>query len=212
MPAIAEVAHAHGACVLMDNTWATPLFFSPHAHGVDMTIEAGTKYLSGHSDLLLGLVSANEAWFRKLHQTTDLMGDPARTGGRLSRAARPAQHGAEAARGRAAGARAGALARGATGGSERHPPGPARSSGPRDLEARLRRLVGPLQHRPQARVRGGSRGLSRRARALRPRLFVGRLREPRLPVRLYVLPHRDPLGPRAGLRSASASAWRTSRI
>ena len=60
VPAIAEVAHAHGACVLMDNTWATPLFFAPHAHGVDMAIEAGTKYLSGHSDLLLGLVSAND--------------------------------------------------------------------------------------------------------------------------------------------------------
>ncbi len=77
VPAIAEVAHAHGACVLMDNTWATPLFFSPHAHGVDMAIEAGTKYLSGHSDLLLGLVSANEAWFGKLHRTTDLMAIPA---------------------------------------------------------------------------------------------------------------------------------------
>jgi cysteine-S-conjugate beta-lyase len=73
VPAIAEVAHAHGACVLMDNTWATPLFFSPHAHGVDMAIEAGTKYLSGHSDLLLGLVSANEAWFDRLHRTIDLM-------------------------------------------------------------------------------------------------------------------------------------------
>jgi cystathionine beta-lyase len=77
VPAIAEVAHAHGACVLMDNTWATPLFFSPHAHGVDMAIEAGTKYLSGHSDLLLGLVSANHAWFKKLRQTADLMAIPA---------------------------------------------------------------------------------------------------------------------------------------
>ena len=67
IPAIAEVAHAHGACVIMDNTWATPLFFSPHAHGVDIAIEAGTKYLSGHADLLLGLVSANEAWFERLH-------------------------------------------------------------------------------------------------------------------------------------------------
>ena len=69
IPAIAEVAHARGACVIMDNTWATPLFFSPHAHGVDMAIEAGTKYLSGHSDLLLGLVSANAAWFERLHRT-----------------------------------------------------------------------------------------------------------------------------------------------
>jgi len=76
VPAIAEVARARGACVLMDNTWATPLFFAPHAHGVDMAIEAGTKYLSGHSDLLIGLVSANEAWFGKLHQTTDQMAIP----------------------------------------------------------------------------------------------------------------------------------------
>ncbi|MGA7197013.1 cystathionine beta-lyase [Roseiarcus sp.] len=76
IPAIAEVAHAHGACVLMDNTWATPLFFAPHAHGVDLAIEAGTKYLSGHSDLLLGLVSANAAWFDRLHRTTDQMAIP----------------------------------------------------------------------------------------------------------------------------------------
>ncbi|HEY1888387.1 MAG TPA: PLP-dependent transferase, partial [Roseiarcus sp.] len=42
IPTIAAAAHAHGACVIMDNTWATPLFFSPHAHGVDMAVEAGT--------------------------------------------------------------------------------------------------------------------------------------------------------------------------
>jgi cysteine-S-conjugate beta-lyase len=76
IPAIAEVAHARGACVILDNTWATPLFFSPHAHGVDLAIEAGTKYLSGHADLLLGLVSANEAWFERLHATTHLMAIP----------------------------------------------------------------------------------------------------------------------------------------
>ena len=76
VPAIAEVAHAHRAAVLMDNTWATPLFFPPHAHGVDIAIEAGTKYLSGHSDLLLGVVSANEAWFEKLHRTADMMAIP----------------------------------------------------------------------------------------------------------------------------------------
>ena len=76
IPAIAEVAHARGACVILDNTWATPLFFSPHAHGVDLAVEAGTKYLSGHADLLLGLVSANEAWFERLHRTTHLMAIP----------------------------------------------------------------------------------------------------------------------------------------
>ncbi len=76
VPAIAEVAHARGAAVLMDNTWATPLFFAPHAHGVDMAIEAGTKYLSGHSDLLLGLVSANEVWFPRVRHTAGQMAIP----------------------------------------------------------------------------------------------------------------------------------------
>jgi cystathionine beta-lyase len=77
VPAIAEVAHSRGACVLMDNTWATPLFFPPHVNGVDMAIEAGTKYLSGHSDLLLGLVSANETWFPRVHHTASQMAIPA---------------------------------------------------------------------------------------------------------------------------------------
>ncbi|MCG7394069.1 cystathionine beta-lyase [Microvirga sp. ACRRW] len=66
IPAIAEVAHRHGAVVLMDNTWATPLLFPPHERGVDIAIEAGTKYLSGGSDLLLGMVSANERCFKDL--------------------------------------------------------------------------------------------------------------------------------------------------
>ncbi|MGO4704207.1 cystathionine beta-lyase [Microvirga sp. 2MCAF38] len=71
IPAIAEVAHRHGAVVLMDNTWATPLLFPPHERGVDIAIEAGTKYLSGGSDLLLGLVSANERCFPALRRTYD---------------------------------------------------------------------------------------------------------------------------------------------
>jgi cystathionine beta-lyase len=68
IPAIAEVAHARGACVVADNTWATPLFFPPHANGVDLAVEAGTKYLSGHSDLLLGLVTANADWLKRLNR------------------------------------------------------------------------------------------------------------------------------------------------
>ncbi|HEY1943571.1 MAG TPA: cystathionine beta-lyase [Roseiarcus sp.] len=73
VPAIAAAAHARGACVIADNTWATPLFFSAHAHGADLVVEAGTKYLSGHSDLLLGLISANPQWFPALHKTVDQM-------------------------------------------------------------------------------------------------------------------------------------------
>ena len=76
IPALAEAAHARGACLIMDNTWATPIFFPPHAHGVDLAIEAGTKYLSGHSDLLLGLVSATPEWFPRLHAFTDNFGIP----------------------------------------------------------------------------------------------------------------------------------------
>ncbi|UMY18424.1 cystathionine beta-lyase [Methylobacterium organophilum] len=59
VPAIAEAMHARGGTVVMDNTWATPLLFPPHERGVDIAVEAGTKYLSGASDLLIGLVSAN---------------------------------------------------------------------------------------------------------------------------------------------------------
>jgi cystathionine beta-lyase len=73
VPAIAAAAHTRDICIIMDNTWATPLFFPPHARGVDLAIEAGTKYLSGHSDLLLGLVSANPAWWPRLRETFDLV-------------------------------------------------------------------------------------------------------------------------------------------
>ncbi len=71
IPAIAGVARERGACVVMDNTWATPLFFPPHERGVDLAVEAGTKYLSGHSDLLLGLVSATPEWWPRLRETFD---------------------------------------------------------------------------------------------------------------------------------------------
>jgi len=69
VPAIAALARERGVCVILDNTWATPLFFPPHEQGVDLAIEAGTKYLSGHADLLIGLVSANAHWAKKLRTT-----------------------------------------------------------------------------------------------------------------------------------------------
>jgi cystathionine beta-lyase len=71
VPAIAALARSKGICTILDNTWATPLFFPPHARGADMAVEAGTKYLSGHSDLLIGLVSANAEWFPQLRATFD---------------------------------------------------------------------------------------------------------------------------------------------
>ncbi|MCT7375885.1 cystathionine beta-lyase [Chelativorans salis] len=69
IPAIAKAAREGGAVVMMDNTWATPLFFRPLDHGVDISIHAATKYPAGHSDILLGTVSANEACFEKLYDT-----------------------------------------------------------------------------------------------------------------------------------------------
>jgi len=59
--AISKAAHDKGAMVLMDNTWATPIYFRPLEHGVDLAIQAGTKYIGGHSDVMLGTVSANAA-------------------------------------------------------------------------------------------------------------------------------------------------------
>lgn len=60
IPAIAQIAHTHDALVLMDNTWATPVYFKPLQCGVDISIMAATKYPTGHSDILMGFISANE--------------------------------------------------------------------------------------------------------------------------------------------------------
>jgi len=60
IPAIAMVARARDIWLLMDNTWATPCFFKPFQHGVDVSIHAGTKYIVGHADAMLGVMTANE--------------------------------------------------------------------------------------------------------------------------------------------------------
>lgn len=60
IPAIVAAAKEIGAFVLMDNTWATPLYFKPIAHGVDLSIQAGTKYIVGHSDVTIGTIAASE--------------------------------------------------------------------------------------------------------------------------------------------------------
>lgn len=72
--AIASEAHKRDAHVLMDNTWATPLFFKPLEHGVDLSIQAGTKYIVGHSDVMLGTISANEKAWKGLITTHGAMG------------------------------------------------------------------------------------------------------------------------------------------
>ncbi len=74
IPAIAEVAHARGAVVLADNTWASPLYCRALEKGVDLSIQSGTKYIGGHSDLMLGTVSANQATVQRLKDTAFGMG------------------------------------------------------------------------------------------------------------------------------------------
>ncbi len=74
IPAIAQIARAHGAVTMMDNTWATPLYFRPLDHGVDISVHAATKYPGGHSDVLLGTVSANAACWERLHDTFITLG------------------------------------------------------------------------------------------------------------------------------------------
>ena len=63
---LSDIAHAHDAIVSMDNTWATPLYFKPLDFGVDLSLNAATKYPSGHSDILMGTASANERCFPQL--------------------------------------------------------------------------------------------------------------------------------------------------
>lgn len=77
VPAICEIAHKRGLKVLMDNTWATPLYFKPLAHGVDLSIQAATKYIVGHSDAMLGIVTANKETWPQLRDVTHDLGQTA---------------------------------------------------------------------------------------------------------------------------------------
>lgn len=72
--AITTLAREKGIVTLLDNTWATPFFFPALAHGIDITILACTKYIVGHSDVMLGSVTATPEYFPKLRQTAHLLG------------------------------------------------------------------------------------------------------------------------------------------
>jgi cysteine-S-conjugate beta-lyase len=73
--AIAQAAHRHGAVVLMDNTWATPLFFPALAQGVDVCVHAATKYIVGHADAMLGVISCTEACYDAVKRTAVAVGN-----------------------------------------------------------------------------------------------------------------------------------------
>ena len=70
VPAICAVARERGIVTLLDNTWATPLFFPAIAAGVDITILAATKYVGGHADVMIGAASATEQYFAAVQRTT----------------------------------------------------------------------------------------------------------------------------------------------
>jgi len=74
IPAIADVAHRRGALVIADNSWATPFGFRTFDHGVDVSVHAATKYIGGHSDVLLGLILGNRATYPALHRIWTDMG------------------------------------------------------------------------------------------------------------------------------------------
>ncbi len=74
IPAIANAAHAAGAIVTHDSTWASPLYFKPIKHGVDVSIHSITKYIGGHSDLMMGIIAANDATYRRVRHSCGLLG------------------------------------------------------------------------------------------------------------------------------------------
>jgi len=74
IPALVAAAHARGARVVLDNTWATPLGFRAFDHGVDVSVHAATKYIGGHSDVLLGAIVASAETFPALHRLWTDMG------------------------------------------------------------------------------------------------------------------------------------------
>ena len=73
-PTIARIAHERGAAVIHDNTWATGVLFRSFEHGADLVVQAATKYPGGHSDVLIGAVVANEAWWPRLRDTSRDLG------------------------------------------------------------------------------------------------------------------------------------------
>ena len=72
--AITAVAKARGIVTAIDNTWSAGLFFSPFEHGIDVSIQAATKYIVGHSDVMMGVITANEATWLRVKRATAFVG------------------------------------------------------------------------------------------------------------------------------------------
>lgn len=74
IPALADAAHRRGALLVLDNTWATPLYFKPFEHGADVSVHAATKYIVGHSDATMGLITTNEETWPRIRKHVRAMG------------------------------------------------------------------------------------------------------------------------------------------
>ncbi|WP_087017109.1 cystathionine beta-lyase [Thaumasiovibrio subtropicus] len=74
VPTLAAIAHEHDIIVMLDNTWSAGVNFSPFDHGVDISVQAATKYIVGHSDVMLGTAVATEALWPQLREQSYLMG------------------------------------------------------------------------------------------------------------------------------------------
>ena len=69
VPKLCKIASKHNIIIIQDNTWATPLNFHPFEHGVDIVVQSLTKYINGHSDLILGAVTFKDNFFPRIEQT-----------------------------------------------------------------------------------------------------------------------------------------------
>ena len=139
IPAIARVAAERDLWLLMDNTWASPLYFRPFEHGVDVSIQAATKYIVGHADAMLGAITSNARAAKHGGGGQGAARRLPRLGRDVPGHARPA-HAVDAARPASAlGAGNRALAGGASGGLARAASRLAEPPTARALEARLPR-------------------------------------------------------------------------
>ena len=194
VPAIAAVAHAADAVVLMDNTWASPIYFPALEKGVDIAIQSGTKYVGGHSDVMLGIAAANEHTWKRLERTVFDMGlcvgpDDMFLGLRGLRTM-----GLRLAHQCAAGMKVARWLEARPEDPSRAPPRARKPSGPRPVETRFYRRFRAVQRRVQAGAGPCRACLSRCADAVRNRRLVGRVRKPRHTVRLWSGPHRNVVG------------------
>src|SRR5690606_38174391 len=72
--AIADTAHRRGCVVIIDDTWSSGVFFKPFEHGIDVSVIAATKYIVGHSDVMMGVVTTTDALWQRVRQSASDLG------------------------------------------------------------------------------------------------------------------------------------------